>query len=198
MLTEAKLKDHFGRIDNLLLSTKATTENSKKYSLHGAISAAILLIKKCSKSGGKVIVIGNGGSAAIASHLAEDFTKNAGIRTIAFNDAAMITCFANDHGYDHLFEKAIQHYGDKGDVVLAISSSGMSRNILRGVNQAKDMGISVITFSAFEHNNHLREKGRLNFYVPTKTGEYGFAEICHLALGHALIDFICEGKNKCA
>ena len=77
------------------------------------------------KTGNKAIIAGNGGSAAMASHVAVDFTKQGGIRTINFNEADLITCFSNDYGYERWIEKAISFYADKDDVLILISSSGI-------------------------------------------------------------------------
>ena len=91
-----------------------------------------------SKNGKKSIIIGNGGSAAIASHVSVDLTKNARIRCINFNESDLITCFANDYGYEKWVEKAVEFYGDESDVLVAISSSGSSKNILNGCQAARE------------------------------------------------------------
>jgi D-sedoheptulose 7-phosphate isomerase len=92
------------------------------------VKKIFLRIKKNKK---KIIIFGNGGSAAIASHVSVDLTKNSKIRCVNFNEADLITCFSNDFGYEHWIEKAIEYYGDKGDAVIFISSSGKSKNILK-------------------------------------------------------------------
>ena len=93
----------------------------------------------------KIIVVGNGGSAAMASHVAVDFTKAAGIRAINFNEADLITCFANDYGYEHWVVKAFEAYADPGDLAILISSSGKSHNILNGSKKAKNMARGLTT-----------------------------------------------------
>jgi len=110
-------------------------------------SQAIDSVKKSSSNGNKIIIAGNGGSASIASHVAVDLTKNAKIRTIDFNEAGLITCFANDYGYEYWIEKALEFYGSKGDVCILISSSGKSINIINAGKRAKAMGMALITFS---------------------------------------------------
>ena len=95
----------------------------------------------------KVIIVGNGGSAAMASHVAVDFTKQGGIRTINFNESDLITCFANDYGYEHWVEKAIEFYSDKGDLVILISSSGNSLNLINAAKLSKSLGLYVVTFT---------------------------------------------------
>ncbi|SVD44176.1 uncharacterized protein METZ01_LOCUS397030, partial [marine metagenome] len=102
--------------------------------------AAADLIRSVGESGGKVIVVGNGGSAAIASHLAVDLTKAAGIRAVNFSDPALLTCFANDYGFEHWVEKALGYFADEGDLLVLVSSSGESANIVNGARRAVGMG----------------------------------------------------------
>ena len=107
------------------------------------------LLLELKNNGKKVIIAGNGGSAAMASHVAVDFTKQGGIRAINFNDADLITCFSNDYGYEHWVSKAIEFYGDEGDLAILISCSGNSENIVNAAKTAKSMGMTVITFTGF-------------------------------------------------
>ena len=150
-----------------------------------------------SVSGKKVIVVGNGGSAAIASHISVDLTKNAGIRSINFNEADLITCFANDFGFENWVAKAVEFYGDEGDVLIAISSSGQSENILNGVKSAKEKRFSsLITLSGFAPNNPLRQLGGINLWVDSKA--YNFVETIHQLLLLAVVDLIIGKKEYSA
>jgi len=128
-------------------------------------------------NGGKTMIIGNGGSAAIASHVAVDFTKNAGIRIVNFNEAGLITCLANDYGYELWMSKSIELYGDDGDQVILISSSGRSPNLLYAANTAKEKGYKIITFTGFDENNPLKSSGGLNFWVNSRA--YNVVEMVH-------------------
>ncbi len=125
----------------------------------------------------KTIIAGNGGSAAIASHCAVDFTKNAGIRMIDFNEAGLITCLSNDYGYADWVSKAIKMYGDEGDLVILISSSGRSENMLNAAKTAKKIGIFVVTFTGFNVDNPLKNAGELNFWIDSKA--YNIIETTH-------------------
>ena len=145
------------------------------------------------KAGKKVIVVGNGGSAAMASHVAVDFTKAASIRAINFNEADLITCFANDYGYEHWVEKALEAYADSGDLVILISSSGKAQNILNAAKKAKEMGLSVITVSGFLSDNPLRKLGDLNLWVDST--EYNIVEMTHHVWLVAIIDYLIEAKG---
>lgn len=185
-----RIKEHFSKLATLPMLTRST-DCDGSYTL---LSDAFITTRKMLENSRMNFIIGNGGSASIASHMAEDYTKNGGIRMMAFNDASMLTCFANDMGYENVFSSAISYYANKKDAVIAISSSGQSANILNGVKMAKSMGCPVITFSGFKDSNHLRKLGDVNFYVPDTS--YGNVEITHLALLHAILDFICEDNNE--
>jgi D-sedoheptulose 7-phosphate isomerase len=132
-------------------------------------------IFQCKKNNKKVIIVGNGGSASIANHFALDLTKLTGIRSISFSDSAMLTAFGNDYGYENWVKKSLDFYADKGDILILISSSGISKNIL---NATKSKKINyVITFSGFSNKNKLRKLGDLNFYV--KSNVYNIVENIH-------------------
>lgn len=138
--------------------------------------------KKVAK-GGKIIFIGNGGSNGIASHLAIDYTKNGGIRSVAFSDAPTLTCLANDFGYENVFSKQLEYYATPKDVAVIISSSGKSPNILAAAQACEE--IPLITFSGMNPNNQLRRLGLLNFYTPA--ADYGLVELTHFALLHSIV-----------
>jgi len=145
-------------------------------------------IKSVSKEGKKIIVAGNGGSAAMASHVAVDFTKGAGIRAINFNEADLLTCFANDYGYEQVFEKAVEFYGDEGDLLILISSSGSSENVLNAARRAKELNMGVITLSGFKSDNPLRKLGDINFWVDSKA--YNIVEMTHHIWLVSVVDYI--------
>jgi len=117
------------------------------------------------KNESKIILVGNGGSASIANHVAVDFAKILKVRAINFNEANLITCFANDYGYENWVAKALKTYANKGDIGIFISSSGKSKNIICGCEYAKKNGIYTITFSGFDKKNKLSLIGNLNFWV---------------------------------
>jgi D-sedoheptulose 7-phosphate isomerase len=135
----------------------------------------------------KIMLVGNGGSAAIASHMAIDLSKNARVPAMAFNDASALTCLANDYGYQRVFAEQIQYHGTSGDILVAISSSGASENIINAVLAARYIGgVQVFTFSGFLPKNRLRGCGDINFYVPSD--QYGFVELTHQIILHQIVD----------
>lgn len=152
-----------------------------------------IVTEKILEGKNRVLVIGNGGSASIASHIVVDLWKNGGIRALAFNDASLLTCVGNDYGFEHIFEKPIGMFADEGDIVFAISSSGSSENILNGVKAAIKKNCTVVTFSGFSPDNPLRTLGHINFYVSSES--YGFVETAHLAICHCIADIIIS-KNR--
>ena len=166
--------------------TRAATASGEAVPLDAAIDRAIAWAQEAHDAGNKIMIVGNGGSAGIASHTAIDFSKNANLRALAFNDSSALTCLGNDFGYEHVFAKQIEFHGKPNDLLIAISSSGGSPNILNAVAAARARNIRVVTFSGFKADNALRRSGDLNFYVPAS--EYGFVEMAHQALLHALLD----------
>ncbi len=157
-------------------------------SLDEGVSWACDRAKSIKGSDNKIMFIGNGGSMGIASHLAIDFTKNGGVPALAFSDPAALTCVSNDLGFDQVFAKQIEVHGQNGDLLVAISSSGKSENILNAVKAAQSKRCDILTLSGFSPDNPLRGEGDVNFYVPSS--EYGFVEITHMAIIHAILDLV--------
>lgn len=135
-----------------------------------------------------VFLIGNGASASMASHVSADLAKNAHVHTEVFTDLSLITAIANDISFDEVFAEPLRRRMKTGDMLVAISSSGQSKNILQAVATAKELGGRTITLSAMKPENPLRRQGELNLYVSAQT--YGLAETCHAAILHYWIDTI--------
>jgi len=183
---QARIDSYFNVLAKSISDTVITDADGKPISQQDAWSQATKLVRATHEQGNKVMFIGNGGSAGIASHMAIDYSKNGGIRSMAFNDGAALTCLGNDLGYENVFAKQIDLHARPGDLLVAISSSGNSMNILKAADVARERGCTVYTFSGFKADNALRTYGDLNFYV--SSGEYGFVEIGHLALIHSILD----------
>lgn len=131
-------------------------------------SVFVNALNKIKKTKKKVIILGNGGSAAMASHVSVDLTKQCGIRSINFNEADLITCFANDYGHDNWMKEAIKKYADRGDIIILISSSGNSKNHIIAGKFCKIKNLKLITFTGFNGKNKLAKIGNLNFIVNSK------------------------------
>lgn len=180
------LADWFGELARLPGRAVVTNEHGAAVDSGVFYEVATIRLRAAAARGGKAILVGNGGSASIASHMAVDFSKNAGIPAMAFNDGVTLTCLGNDLGYDQVFAKQVEMYGKPEDVLVAISSSGNSASIVNAVAAARRVGMPVLTLSGFEADNRLRKLGDWNLYVPSS--EYGFVEIVHLAVIHAVLD----------
>jgi D-sedoheptulose 7-phosphate isomerase len=181
-----RINEYFGTLKGLMDRVEGTDREGRGVDIEAAFASAVGALAACGKRGGKGILIGNGGSAAIASHTATDLWKLCGIRGTAFNDASLLTCIGNDCGIEDLFARPVRMFADEGDVLVAISSSGASPNILGGVRAARERGCLVVTLSGMGSGNPLRGMGEVNFYVPSD--RYGFVETLHGAICHALID----------
>jgi len=181
-----QLDRYFGTLAGLLRGAEVTDRTSGTLSLSEGCEWVRKAAHEVHDAGNKIIFIGNGGSAGIASHLAIDFSKNGGLRSLAFNDPSALTCLGNDLGYENVFAKQLDFHARPGDLLIAISSSGRSPNILGAVKMARTRDCKVTTFSGFTEENELRRTGDVNFYVRSR--EYGFVEIAHLALCHAVLD----------
>ena len=183
--TQGFIARYTGEIRKLIDSISATNVGGP-IPYAQAIEHALDLVRATQAANKKVIMVGNGGSAGIASHQAVDYWKNGGVRAIAFNDASLLTCIGNDLGFENLFAAPIERFADPDDVVFAISSSGSSPNILNAAAAARKSGCRLVTFSGFAPDNKLRSLGDLNFHVASHS--YGLVEIIHLFVIHTILD----------
>lgn len=187
MLESANSTQSYIRTLGLVLSQAVVMDSAGvEMSLDVATRKMGRAMRAAHNRGNCTFFVGNGGSAGICSHLATDFSKNGGMRALAFNDGAVLTCLGNDFGYEHVFAKQIEWHAQRGDILVAISSSGQSANILNAVRSARSRGCDVYTLSGFKPDNPLRRLGELNIYLANS--QYGFVEIGHLAVMHAVLD----------
>ena len=164
--------------------------------VHKLVKVADLL-KDVKAEGKKILIFGNGGSAAIASHFSVDLTKNASLRCINCNEADLITCFSNDYGYDRWVEKAVDFYGNEGDLLIVISSGGSSKNMLNGVKAARKGNFkAVVTLSGFAEDNPLRQLGDINLWINSRA--YNFVENIHQVWLLAIVDLIIGSREYSA
>jgi D-sedoheptulose 7-phosphate isomerase len=136
-----------------------------------------------------IIILGNGGSNAISCHIAEDYTKALGKRALCFGDSARMSCYANDYGWDSAYAKYIEHFTTEQTLVILISSSGNSANILNAAQYCIENNIPIIILSGFSNTNKLNinftEKSLLSFYVDSS--DYGIVECIHELILHSII-----------
>ena len=154
------------------------------------INASVNLIANTIKNKNKIYIIGNGGSSSIASHVSVDFTKVAKINCSTFNNANLITCFANDYKYENWVVEAIKAYSLEQDLFILISSSGTSKNIVNAAQYCKQKKINLITLSGFKKNNPLSQSGNINFHVESE--EYNFIEMTHHIILLSIVDIFAK------
>jgi D-sedoheptulose 7-phosphate isomerase len=172
-------------LNDYLLNSHITDNAGTSLSLNEGSQQAIDMLLAAGEIG-KIMIIGNGGSAAIASHAHNDLSKMVGVKAMVFTEVPLLTALSNDIDYVEAYERQIQMWATSDDLLVAISSSGKSENILRAVRAASAQQCPVITFSGFHPDNPLRKLGTLNFYVPSDM--YGFVELGHQTLIHFLTD----------
>lgn len=176
------LKRYFDGFERTLQDFLAQSDNKQK------LTEAAELLRNSRKEDRMIYLVGNGGSAAVAEHMAVDLTKNAGLRALAISGTPMITTFANDHGYENVFASPLKSFARPGDILIAISSGGRSMNILNACKVATQRGMKVITFSGFSSDNPLKSSGDYNFWIDSKS--YGYVELLHNLLIHYLNDAV--------
>ena len=176
------LKEYTSQIINLL----SLFEDNK-------LVESAKLIEHSINLNGKIIIAGNGGSAAMASHVSVDFLKAAKIRCLNFNEPDLITCFANDYGYDQWTKKALESYLDDVDTVILISSSGRSKNIVNAANYCVSRAASLITLSGFERDNPVSLLGNVNIWCESKV--YNYVEMAHHIWLVALVDYFANTRS---
>jgi D-sedoheptulose 7-phosphate isomerase len=178
--------EYIRTIERVLTCTCVTDRSGAEIVLDLAVRSLGKALRETHEKGSRVFFVGNGGSAGICSHLAIDFSKNGEIRALSLNDAAALTCLGNDFGYEHVFSKQLEWHAQREDVVVVISSSGQSVNVLNAARCAQNIGCRLVTLSGFKPDNPLRRMGDVNFYLADQ--HYGFVEIGHLALMHSVLD----------
>ena len=177
---------YFDSLHSVAKSLEATDTNGAAMTLAEAGDWVISTARATHDAGNKLMFIGNGGSAGIASHLSIDYSKNGNMRSLTFNDPSSLTCLGNDLGFENVFTKQVEIHAVKGDLLVAISSSGRSPNILGAAALARQMGCRVVTMSGFTPANPLRRMGDVNVYVASD--QYGLVEIMHQTILHAVLD----------
>jgi len=179
-------KKYFASFDDAKKNIIVTDATQTEIEFAKAVDSIVSMLGKLQSQNKKLMMVGNGGSASICSHMSVDYWKNGNIKSTAFNDSSLLTTVSNDYSYAEVFSKTIEMFGEEGDMLYCISSSGKSVNILNAADAAQKKKGNVVTFSGFSEDNPLRKKGMFNFYVPAVS--YGYCEILHLFIIHAILD----------
>ena len=180
------MSEYLEKLSQLTLSTAVTRGDGAPLSLDQGADQAVDMFLSVSAQSRKILLVGNGGSSSVVSHVQNDLCKAVGMKAMVFTEQPLLTALGNDLGYGSVYEWPTELWAEPGDVMVAVSSSGRSDNILRAVKSATEKGCEVITFSGFYGANPLRSLGVLNFYVDSSV--YGFVETAHAALTHFLTD----------
>ncbi|NSZ60845.1 SIS domain-containing protein [Agrobacterium tumefaciens] len=165
-----------------------------------ALERAAEVVFFAGRDGKRIYVVGNGGSAAIADHLCCDWTKGTScsghstIKTHSLSsNVALYSAIANDYGFENVFSTQVDFFGEAGDVLIAISSSGNSGNILAAVKHAQDKGMSVIGLSGFGGG---KLKDACDISLHAAADNYGVVEDCHQAMMHIIAQFIANRRDE--
>jgi D-sedoheptulose 7-phosphate isomerase len=182
------LTSYLGDLTRLFNTLEVRNATGEILPIEDGARAALGLIQSTKASRRKAMVIGNGGSAAIASHLQNDLCKSVGMHALVFTEQPLLTALANDDGYQTAYQSLVKLWAAPGDLLIAISSSGCSENILRSARSAREAGCRILTLSGFAADNPLRQMGDVNFYVPSR--DYGPVEVVHAALAQYWADVL--------
>lgn len=185
---------YLDELNEALQSTKLISTARELHSHDEITEALVDAFEAKRREGSSVYFIGNGGSAGIAIHMTIDFLKNGRMRTHGMHDPAALTCFGNDYGYEHVFSERLKLVARPNDLLVAISSSGESKNILNAVSIAEQKRCGIITFSGFRENNSLSRSGELNVYVPSM--KYGIVESIHNLMLQRVVDELMMRRDR--
>ncbi len=184
--SDLTLASRLARFGAIVGACEIRDKKGNNLGIEGGITAVAKALAGVRGANGAVYVIGNGGSAGIAAHVITDFVNVAKLRAYTLHDSALITCMANDYGYENAFALLLKQMAKPGDALVAISSSGRSANIRNAAVQVAASGGTVITLSGFAHDNPLRSLGDVNIWLDST--DYGFVEIGHQFVLHNVAD----------
>jgi len=180
------LAERANQLQALLAGMEYTSQSNQLGQGPSGCSLAVDLLTAARAQKANVFLIGNGGSAAIVSHAKTDLMNVGNIKAITLHESAIMTCLSNDYGYEHVFSRQLEILANSNDVLIAVSSSGLSENILNAVNVMQKKKAQVITLSGFNSENSLRKTGDLNYWI--NSNNYTLVEIAHLFVLHHLAD----------
>lgn len=185
------MKDQYIReLIQTLNSVRIYIKKDKELAYEEGIQTLVDCFSRHKKADTQIFFIGNGGSSAIASHMTADFMKNGGMKTYSLYDNAVTTCMGNDYGYEYVFSRPLEFLGQENDLLVAVSSSGNSQNIVNAINTANVKNMETITFTGFKGDNRSKQLGAVNVYVPSE--KYGIVESIHNLMLQQVVDMIME------
>ena len=184
------MKAYLEKIKELLDMIQITDISCKSYNYNTGLNEIVGMIYECKKNKRMLYICGNGGSAGIAQHMTADYFKNGGLRTYNMFGGATITCLSNDLAYEDVFSKQLELLVNKDDLLIAISSSGESNNIVKAIETMRNYKGRIITLTGFDIHNREKKMGDYNIYIPIK--HYGMVESIHNLILQQIVDIIIE------
>ena len=186
--------DYFETITDGLRGMAVTDRSGAVLSPSEGVARWVAMTRATHDRGGQLYIIGNGGSAGMASHMAADACKNGHLRAMAFNDVALLTATSNDLAYDQVFSLPLERLARPGDLLIAISSSWNSPNIVRALETSRRLSLEAVTLTGMHADNRARMLGDVNFHVPLI--RYGWTESAHQVILHYWFDqYLCEHRQ---
>ena len=193
MLMDMTLSKRVGVFAEIITNSICTNVSHICLDLEFALTKVMERLREIRSQNHTLFIVGNGGSAAVASHALVDFINVAKIRTQVLHESSLITCMANDFGYENAYSQILSTCINADDMLIAISSSGKSLNICNAAKAAKEKGATIITLTGFGDHNPLRKLGDYNFWLDSQ--DYGYVEVGHQFILHNLADrFGMENK----
>jgi D-sedoheptulose 7-phosphate isomerase len=184
------IQSYIDLFSKIISETQVTDLSGRLMDSDNAISQVADAFMKVHKAGGMVYLVGNGGSSGIISHSSIDFINACKMKAMPLTDNSILTCLANDYGYENVFSEGLKTLFTERDILIAVSSSGSSKNIRNAVSMAHEKGGKTVTFSGFKQDNPLRTMGDFNLWLDSS--DYGKVEIGHALLLHILTDELCR------
>jgi len=185
-ITGMALAARLSELHSTIASMQVTDLTANALDTEAAIVKCLDMLRDLRRRNGSLYLIGNGGSAAVASHSVTDFVNVGQLRATTLHDSSLITCMANDFGYENAFARILATLARPGDALIAISSSGKSPNICNAAAKVRELGGIVITLSGFAPDNPLRVLGNINIWLDSR--DYGMVEIGHQFVLHNVAD----------
>jgi len=192
-LQEMLLGARAAEFARIVAAAEITDQSGRRQDSEEAMTALVGLLKDLRARGGRLYLVGNGGSAGVASHAVTDFLNVGKIRATTLHDPSLLTCMSNDYGYEAAFARIIATMAAREDALIAISSSGQSANIRNAAAEMRNLGGKVVTLSGFKGDNPLRALGDFNIWLDST--DYGMVEIGHQFVLHNLADRIRLGMQ---
>lgn len=185
-MTVLTLLSRLERFRDIIAQTAISDRSSVSLPLEAGMDSLCQQLARLRERRGQLYIIGNGGSAGVAAHAVTDFFNVAQLRASTLHESSLLTCMANDYGYENAFARMLSQVLSPEDMLIAISSSGNSLNIRNAVSAAREIGAFTLTLSGFKESNPLRAMGDSNVWLDSQ--DYGFVEIGHQFILHNLAD----------